>query len=276
MYSRALTLVSLFAVLAVAAPARAEEGKPDLGAAKRHFKAGQEFLQMDRFADAIVEFKKAYEITKDGLVMGQVAEAYAKAGDYETALESLKVYRAALEAGERGPADDLKKEYEKAVKEGRSKKLVLPTEKPKVEPKPDETTPPVKPEEKPKRKGRLWTWIMAGTAGAVALSALVIGLNAQSKFDELSDTCKPRCADSEVDSVRSRAIAADVLWGVAGAALITAGVLFFVEGRSSVAGEQKAPGEGDESEETVSMKRRLRISPVVGAGRYGINAGFRF
>jgi len=42
---------------------------------------------MDRYADAIVEFKKAYEITKDGLVMGQIAEAFAKAGDYESSLE---------------------------------------------------------------------------------------------------------------------------------------------------------------------------------------------
>jgi len=277
MHSRVLALASLV-LLALVAPAHAQEEaqKPDFAAAKRHFKAGQEFLQMDRYADAIVEFKKAYEITKDGLVMGQVAEAFAKAGDFEAALDALKVYRGALPEGERSAADELKKEYEKAVKDGRSKKLVLPSEQPKVQPK-DETPAPTKPEEKTRRKGRLWTWIAAGTAGALALSALIVGLNAQSKFDDLNNTCKPACPDSEVDSVRSRAIAADVMWGLAGAAAVTSVVLFFLEGRSAAAAsEQKAPGEdGGGDEETVS-KRKIRFTPVVGVGTYGMGAQVRF
>jgi hypothetical protein len=279
MHSRVLALASLV-LLALVAPAHAQEEaqKPDFAAAKRHFKAGQEFLQMDRYADAIVEFKKAYEITKDGLVMGQVAEAFAKAGDFEAALDALKVYRAALPEGERSAADELKKEYEKAVKEGRSKKLVLPSDQPKLQPKDDGTPPPAKPEDKPRRKGRLWTWIAAGTAGALALSALIVGLNAQSKFDDLNNTCKPACPDSEVDSVRTRAIAADVMWGLAGAAAVTSVVLFFLEGRAaSAGGEQKAPGEdgGGGDEETVS-KRKIRFTPVVGVGTYGMGAQVRF
>jgi hypothetical protein len=164
------------------------------------------------------------------------------------------------------------------VKEGRSQKLVLPSEQPKLQPK-DDTTPPTKPEDKPRRKGRLWTWIAAGTAGALALSALVVGLNAQSKFDDLNNSCKPRCADSEVSSVRTRAIVADVLWGTAAAAAVTSVVLFFVEGRAAAAstGDQKAPGEdgGGGDEETVS-KRRIRFAPVVGVGNYGLSAHIRF
>jgi hypothetical protein len=279
MHSRVLALASLV-LLALAAPAHAqEEGqKPDFAAAKRHIKAGQEFLQMDRYADAIVEFKKAYEITKDGLVMGQVAEAFAKAGDYEAALGALAVYRTALPEGERSAADELKKEYDKAVKEGRSKKLVLPTDQAKVQPKDDTTPPPTKPEDKPRRKGRLWTWVAAGAAGALALSALIVGLNAQSRFDDLNNTCKPACPDSEVDSVHTRAVAADVMWGLAGAAAVTSVVLFFLEGRSaaSAGGEQKAPGEdGGGDEETVS-KRKIRFAPVVGVGTYGVGAQVRF
>jgi tetratricopeptide (TPR) repeat protein len=279
MHSRVLALASLV-LLALVAPAHAQEEaqKPDFAAAKRHFKAGQEFLQMDRYADAIVEFKKAYEITKDGLVMGQVAEAFAKAGDFEAALDALKVYRAALPEGERSAADELRKEYEKAVKEGRSKKLVLPSDQPKLQPKDDATPPPVKPEDKPRRKGRLWTWIAAGAAGALAISALAVGLNAQSKFDDLNNTCKPACPDSEVDSVHSRAVAADVMWGLAGAAAVTSVVLFFLEGRAaSAGGEQKAPGEdgGGGDEETVS-KRKIRFTPVVGVGTYGMGAQVRF
>lgn len=249
-----------------------EDAKPDYAAAKGHFKSGQEHLKAERFGEAVAAFKKAYEITKDGLVMGQVAQAYAKAGDFENALAAIKVYREALAEGERGPADTLIKEYEAAVKEGRSKKLYLPgEEQPKAEePKSEPSTPPPPPpEEKPRRKGRFFTWIAAGAAGALALSALVVGLNAQSKFDELSDTCKPTCAESEVDSVKTRALVADVLWGTAAAAAVTAAVLFFVEGRKSGASEKKDPT--DVEEESV----RLHFSPVVGRG-YGVSAGVRF
>jgi tetratricopeptide (TPR) repeat protein len=252
--------------------AAAEEAKPDFAAAKKYFKSGQSLLQSERYGEAIVEFKKAYDITKDGLVMGQIAQAYAKAGDFESALTAIRVYREALPEGERASADTLIKDYEKAIKEGRSKKLVLPGEEPpKVEePKKEEAAPPPPPEEKPAKKRRLYTWIAAGAAGALALSALVVGLNAQSRFDELADTCKPTCKDSEVDSVKTRALVADVLWGTAAAAAVTAAVLFFVEGRGG--GEKKEPGEGGEEE---SVSRRLQLSPLVGRG-YGVNAGLRF
>ncbi len=265
----------LVSCLALVAPqlAAAEEAKPDYAAAKAHFKSGQEHLKAERYGEAVAAFKKAYEITKDGLVMGQVAQAYAKAGDFENALAAIKVYREALAEGERGPADTLIKEYESAVKEGRSKKLYLPGEAPpKVEePKTEPTTPPPPPpEEKPKRKGRFFTWIAAGAAGALALSALVVGLNAQSKFDELSDTCKPTCAESEVDSVKTRALVADVLWGTAAAAAVTATVLFFVEGRKG-GSDKKDPTEVEEE----SVSRRLQLSPIVGRG-YGVSAGLRF
>jgi hypothetical protein len=260
------------------APASAEEGQPDYAAAKRHYKAGQQQLQTDHYAEAIVEFRKAYEITKDGLVMGKVAEAFARAGDFENALAAIKTYRssASLSAADQTSADALIKEYEKAVKEGRSKHLVLPgevVEKPPEQPKPEAPTPPPPPEQ-PHKTRRLWTWVAAGTAGALAITALVLGLNAQSKYDELKDQCQDHCFDrqSDIDSVRSRAIATDVLWGVAAAAAVTSVVLFFVEGRQ-IKKETKEPGGSDEEETTT---RRFQLNPIMRSGRYGLNAGFRF
>ena len=275
--------VIVFSSWSLASSAMAEgEKKPDFVAAKRHFKAGQEFLQMDRYADAVVEFKKAYEITKDGLVMGQVAEGFAKAGDYESALAALGIYREALPESERAPADELKREYEKAIQAGRSHKLVLPedTQDQAGESKKAEGTPLTAYHKEPERKkGRLYTWIALGSAGALALSALVVGLSAQSKFDELSspspEGCKPSCSDSQVDSVKTRALVTDILWGTAIAAGITGGVLYLLEGRGTGASSHERPepaSEGGEEE----VRLRLRIQPVAGAGRYGVNAGFQF
>ncbi len=270
--------LSLFA----ASPAMAEgEKKPDFVAAKRHFKAGQEFLQMDRYADAVVEFKKAYEITKDGLVMGQVAEAFAKAGDYESALAALMIYREALPESERAAADELKREYEKAIQRGRSKKLVLPDEKQDqggVSKKAETPSIPATPKEPEGKKRRLYTWIALGSAGALALGALVLGLSAQSKFDELSspspEGCKPSCSDSQVDSVKTRALVTDILWGTAIAAGITGGVFYLLEGRGTNTSSDEKPEPISEGEEEV--RHRLRIQPVVGAGTYGVNAGINF
>jgi len=262
-------------MMAAAAPVRAEETKPDYAAARRHFKSGQQLLQTDRYGEAVVEFKQAYEITKDGLVMGKVAEAYARAGDFENALAAMKLYRDSLPEGERGAADSQIKDYEKAFKEGRSKHLVLPGEQVEKAPEssPTEaTTPPPVPEQAPRKSRRLWTWVAAGTAGALAISALVLGLNDQSKYDELKDKCANSCEafQSDIDSVETRAIATDVLWGTAAAAAITATVLYFVEGRS--VHKEKEPG--SEVEEEVTS--RWQLTPVMGGGRYGISAGLRF
>jgi hypothetical protein len=264
-------------------------GQPDFAAAKRHFKAGQEFLQMERFADAVVEFKKAYEITKDGLVMGQIADAYAKAEDFEEAIRAIKIYRESLAEEERGPADSLIRDYQKAIKDGRNKTLVLPSDESKapvvLAHSESQTSEEQKGEDVPKKKKRLWTWVALGATGALAVSAIILGLNAQSKFDDLRDKCSPNCTGpyaSEVDSVKTRATVTDVLWGTAAVAAITTGILFWYEGRAAKASqtetpeapEPSTPGGGSEDEEDVIS--HLRVTPVVGGGTCGVSAGLHF
>jgi tetratricopeptide (TPR) repeat protein len=248
--------------------------------AKTHFKAGQAFLQMERYAEAIEEFNQAYEITQDKLVMGQVANAYEKAGDYEAALKAMELYREALPEGDRGSADGFITKYKKAIAEGKSKKLTLPSEQKPVAPvkmaenEEERAIPPAEePEEEGGKSKRFYTWIAAGAAGALALSALVVGLNAQSKYDELSDTCKPNCPQSDVDSVETRALVTDILWGTAAAAAVTAGVLYFLEGRKLKGEERSTPVEGEDEEEVMN---RVRVTPVVGGGTFGVGANVRF
>jgi tetratricopeptide (TPR) repeat protein len=85
--------------------------------------------------------------------------------------------------------------------------------------------------------GRKWTWIAAGGAVAFTASAVAFGLTAQSKFDSLDKSCgngSPAhlgCSQSDIDSVRALKNTTNVLWGLAGAATVTAGILFYVEGR---------------------------------------------
>jgi len=286
-----LTFMVLLGSVVPQQSALAQAGKPDMAAAKKAFKAGGKAMQGHDYVTAVLSFKKAFEITKDGLVMGHVATAYEKAGDYEAALAAIKVYQAALPVKDQASVDQLVKKYQAALKAGKSKKLVSPAEAKPVEAKPAEVKPAeakpeeTKPEEtKPEETGegdeigadegedqekkgkRFYTWIAAGGAAALALSGLVVGLNAQSKYDELKDHCGATgCSESDVDSVRTRALVADVLFGVAAGAAITAGVLYFLEGRSS---------EDKQHEEASSTK--LRITPVAGGGTFGLSADLKF
>ena len=85
--------------------------------------------------------------------------------------------------------------------------------------------------------GRKWTWIAAGSTMLLAAGAITAGVLMQDKFDNLRTSCgagnpaRPGCSQSDIDSVSSRQTVANVFWGLAAAAAVTTGVLFYFEGR---------------------------------------------
>ena len=93
--------------------------------------------------------------------------------------------------------------------------------------------------------GRKWTWVAAGSTVLLAAGAVATGLSMQSKYDSLKASCgsntPPSCSESDIASVSTRRNLANVFWGLAGAAAVTTGVLFYFEGRpvsaTLVAGE---------------------------------------
>ena len=282
-----LAAALLLSTLSARAEAQPVGNKADISAAKTAFKAGQELMKMERYAAAIVEFRKAHAITKDDLVLGQIALAYEKAGDYQAALTAIQRYRAALPESDRGSVDELVKRYKEAIAAGRSKKLLLPGEQSAQQAQ--ETAEAAKGADvdaaRPKSKKLFWTWIAAGTAGAFTVGALALGLSAKSKFDDLESSCKPQCAENDVNSVKGRALASDVMWGLAAASAISAGVLFFVERGIIGSGSEQSDDKSDDSEEEddewdeeeeEELSQRLRLTPLVGAGQFGIGATLRY
>ena len=276
------TLVSIHGVTnAQPAPA-----KPDIAAAKKAFRDGQKLLREKAYGKAIVQFRKAHGITKDDLVMGQIALAYDKAGDYKAALKAITLYRAALPRSDRRPVDRLIRRYKRRIRAGRSKRLALPTAQPPKRQAPPkvrrlaEPTKTKKPKpkqldeiEEPKRN-RFWTWIAVGGTGAFAVTALALGLSAQSEFDELSDRCGPstsgRCAQGDIDGVKTRAIASDIFWGLTGAAAVTATVLFFWEGGYFSGERNTRPKNNDD------VVQNMRVAPLVSGSFVGLGAQFRY
>ena len=82
---------------------------------------------------------------------------------------------------------------------------------------------------------RKWTWVAAGSTVALGIGAIVAGLAMQSKYDSLNSSCGSASASgsgcTDISAVTVRKDIANVLWGLTGAAAITTGVLFYVEGR---------------------------------------------
>jgi hypothetical protein len=84
---------------------------------------------------------------------------------------------------------------------------------------------------------RKWTWVAAGSTVLLAAGAITAGLSMQSKFDSLNVSCgrtsatRPGCTEGDIASVRTRRNLANAFWGLAGAAAVTTGALFYFEGR---------------------------------------------
>lgn len=82
----------------------------------------------------------------------------------------------------------------------------------------------------PAKKGRLWTWVAGGVAVASAGAGVGMGVVAQSTAKNVPNAAVGM-ADDQARSAQGLATGANVAYGVAGAAAITAVVLFFVEGK---------------------------------------------
>lgn len=82
----------------------------------------------------------------------------------------------------------------------------------------------------PAKKGRLWTWVAGGVAVAGAGAGVGMGVMAQNTASTVP-MAEIGQARAQAQSAQGLATGANIAYGVAGAAAITAVVLFFVEGK---------------------------------------------
>jgi tetratricopeptide (TPR) repeat protein len=96
-----------------------------------------------------------------------------------------------------------------------------------VGPKPT-PAPPVDTRTELTPKPRVWTWVVAGVAGAALISAVGCGAGAKSSSNSLLGSQHPRQQSQDLhDKAKAEQTAANVLYGIGGAAGIASVVLFF-------------------------------------------------
>ena len=122
--------------------------------------------------------------------------------------------------------------------------------------------------------GRIWTWIAAGSA--VALAGVGMGLwfagdSDYSEWQELQvDAATARANHQRLgeleDSIKAKELGAYICFGVAGAVAVTSVVLFFVEGR---------PGRSERRASGLRLFGGLELAPVLGR-QSGLSLSGRF
>jgi tetratricopeptide (TPR) repeat protein len=246
-----LLLLALFATVHVL-PAYAQD---DVVAAKAHFAKASRLYEIGDYRQALDEFKAAHLAKADPVFLYNIAQCHRQLGEREQAVTLYKRFLAS------SPNAPNRSEVQKRVAELEAELAAARQEQPPPDPYPapiaaSTGSPPAKlptwsaqpnviaaggpsPENnasvtEPARSGSALStlrWVGVGATLALAGGAIAAGVSASSKYDDLKDSCGNTydgCSAGQVDGVKSRALLANVLWGLAGVAAVTTGVLFYM------------------------------------------------
>lgn len=188
--------------------------------------------------DGAVElFQKAYDIDPQPNYLFNIGRVYEEAGNLENAVEFYArfVKQPGVDLDSRGVALDRLKVLRAIVEETEEKQ---PKEKPPEEEQPEETQPeadpvpppdPVDQDAERKRKTMRGAGFgLVGVGAAALIGGAVVGGLAQSDNNNAGEAATPADAEDLLASSKTKALTADILYGVGGALLLTGVVLVAV------------------------------------------------
>jgi tetratricopeptide (TPR) repeat protein len=243
----------LFTALLLCAPIAHAQGVIDMGAmpeqeAKSHFKVGKSLYESGRFAEAAVEWNRAYELSQRVELLYNVYVAYRDASDLPHAIDALRRY---LQGAELDDATRVNLQARlRAMEESNAKAPVVAvtpaapaaqptTAAPAAEPAPAQAAQPAAAQPVPAPApattasndsgSSIAPFVLYGVGGALLVAASVTGIVVMGNEKDVEDHCpKDKCSDAdtidELDSTKTLAVVTDVLWitGVVAAGVGTA------------------------------------------------------
>jgi tetratricopeptide (TPR) repeat protein len=212
-------------------------------------------FNLGSYDEAATEYEAAYRTVPDPALLFNIGQSYRLGGKPDKALIAYKSYlrTAPANASNRAQVEARLRELEaeSALKDEMAGVATTPTQ-----PVQATSSVPPNPQTKPSTReelstpsgegvssprgiwlGRTWTWVAGGSAVLFAGAAAIFGLAMRSKYDELNGKCGsasktfPGCTTSDFSSLDTRRNTANLFWGLSAAATLTAGVLFYLEGR---------------------------------------------
>lgn len=167
----ALVLAVIGLVLALAAPARADDAATK--AARKHFGKGEKLFQLGKFDEALVEYEAAYEQKPLPGFLYNIAQCHRNLGNYKQAIFGYRSYlRQVPDAANREAVEALIDELDEkqrdldaeAERERRERERERDVRGP---------APPSEPHRRPLYK-RTWFWGGVAAVAVVAAGALVL------------------------------------------------------------------------------------------------------
>jgi tetratricopeptide (TPR) repeat protein len=251
---------SLFVVVVVGTVVNSVEvrGEDASAGAREATAQARQAYDAGRMKEALEGYKRAYELSGDVSMLFLLGEISRALGDDVAAVRFYRSYIGRDPRGkQREAADRAARELEKKL--ARPSPAWAPAT-PIAAPSPPAATPPA--QSPPGRRPaapvptvdlsaaptpaasaasgpplpRWLPWFSLGATLALGTGAVVTGLGASQRYDELRGSCgqtSEGCAQTDIDQVKSRALIANLLWAAAGVGAITTGVTLYVNTREA-------------------------------------------
>jgi tetratricopeptide (TPR) repeat protein len=214
-----LVVVACAAALTWPGLARADDAADEL--ARRHFDSGAAYLEESDYENALKAFQKAYDLSKRPEILLNVATVQERRGDLAAAITALRDYLQAAPSSDRADTTRLRiQNLEKRLSTSPSPApapAAAPAPAPTAAPAPAPAAAPAPapPPPPPPEPNYLPAYIALSAGGAGALTAVITGILAKSKYERTKDRCSPNCTDSDIASAQSMALVSTIATGVA-------------------------------------------------------------
>ena len=251
------SLLVAVTVAVVANPA-AVRGQQSSTAAQDAAAEARQAYDAGRKQDAIEAYKRAYELSGDHALLFRLGEVNREIGQDVVALRFYRSYVA------RDPRGKFRQAAERAVREldlklakpagvaSEAARATSPAPVPSSGSSPSPSSSPSSSRSLPAVDlsagatpapappgpplPRWLPWAGLGATLALGAGAVVTGLGASHRYDELHGSCAQRsegCPTSDINDVKSRARTANLLWVAAGIGAAMTGVTFYVNTREA-------------------------------------------
>jgi tetratricopeptide (TPR) repeat protein len=287
----ATLLLGLVALLASGRSAYAQLTPQQKQEIHQHYDRATRAYDLGKYPEAVDEYQKVYEIDGDPVMLYNIAQAYRLNDQPQEAIHFYRRYlQRAPEARNREDVERKIAAQEKLIDEKRKAAAAVQpppsttpqTTKPKVEPAEPPPPPPPAPvvtiptpppqPEGPSTTRRIVGWSMIGVGVAADVVAIIEGVRAKNRSDQLSQVTSTNQAyyDPNIWSQGHTANIVAIVCGIAGTAVAVAGAVVLITGGSS--SSSAAPAETPPSDAGSSVS----FVPWIGPGMAGAGLGLRF
>lgn len=283
----ATLLFALAAIVATGRAAQAQLTPQQKQEIHQHYDRATRAYDLGKYPEAIEEYQKVYEIDGDPVMLYNIAQAYRLNEQPQDAIHFYRRYlQRAPEARNREDVERKIAAQEKVIEEKRKAAAAVQPPPPppvKTAPKPVEipvtptppapppvvTAPVAPPPEPPSTTRRIIGWSMIGAGVASDVVAVIEGIRAKNRGDQLTKANNPDDPPVFNPSIESQGKTANIVaivCGIAGTAVAVAGAVVLITNGSSSSSSETPPEPGT----TVSF------TPWLGPGLAGGGVGLRF